>query len=136
MYKQGLHLPVLDSGLVLHLCACASRRARLYEGFDAYVNFNLDLFSPAHIMDVQTVPAAEYRERGIAMQKDKIERIVDCAFDKALAEIQVDVNRELYPAAFANEYSWLHVQKLFHLNNAAMRNAVKEALSEILGDLS
>ena len=70
------------------------------------------------------------------MQKEEIEKIVDNAFDKALANIQPAVNMELYPAAFANEYSWLRVKSVFELNNVAMRNAVKDALVTILSEMS
>jgi len=67
------------------------------------------------------------------MKKSEIERIVDASFNSALNEIQPYVNRELYPAAFANEYSWLRVKAVFDLQNKAMCAAVKNALSEILG---
>ena len=70
------------------------------------------------------------------MDKKKIEKIVDSAFDKALESIRPAVNRELYPGAFANEYSWLSVKNVFNLQNAAMRKAVKEALSIILSEQS
>lgn len=63
-----------------------------------------------------------------------IEKIVDSAFDKALDDIRPAVNRELYPAAFADEYSWLRVKSVFDLQNAAIRKAVKEALSSILNE--
>lgn len=68
------------------------------------------------------------------MQVPEIEKIVDSAFDKALDSIRPAVNSELYPAAFADEYSWLHVKSVFDLQNAAMRKAVKEALSNILSE--
>lgn len=68
------------------------------------------------------------------MQAPEIEKIVDSAFDKALESIRPAVNRELYPAAFANENSWLHVKSVFDLQNAAVRKAVKEALSAILSE--
>ena len=68
------------------------------------------------------------------MQKSDVEKIVDVAFDKAFSEVAPAVSRELYPAAFANESSWLNVKRVFELNNAAIRNAVKEALSDILSE--
>ncbi len=68
------------------------------------------------------------------MQKTDIEKIVDTSFDKALTKIAPAVNRELYPAAFANEHSWLRVKSVFDLNNAAIRRAVKEALVAILSE--
>ena len=68
------------------------------------------------------------------MQKDEIKKTVDIAFDKALSSIKPAVNQELYPTAFANEYSWLRVKKVFELNNAAIRKAVTEALCSILSE--
>ena len=66
------------------------------------------------------------------MTQTDIEKTVDCAFDQALSKIKPAINRELYPAAFADEYSWLHVQAAFDLNNTAIRFAVKEALVALL----
>ena len=66
------------------------------------------------------------------MDKAKIERVVYSSFDKALSYIQPAVNLELYPAAFANEFSWLRVKAVFELNNAAIRRAVKESLVDLL----
>lgn len=68
------------------------------------------------------------------MKKTDVEQIVDSAFDKALNAIMPLVNRELHPGAFANEYSWLRVKSVFDLQNAAIRDAVKESLSNILGE--
>ena len=66
------------------------------------------------------------------MEKTAIEKAVDTAFDSCLAEIYPLVDRELYPAAFANEYSWLRVKAVFDLQNSAIRQAVKQALSNVL----
>lgn len=66
------------------------------------------------------------------MDKMQIEKIVDASFNTALANIQPAVNAELYPAAFANEYSWLRVKAVFDLNNAAIRKAVKESFVQLL----
>ncbi len=66
------------------------------------------------------------------MTKNDIEKAVDISFDKALSRIKPAINRELYPAAFADEYSWLRVQAALELNNAAIRSAVKEALVALL----
>ena len=68
------------------------------------------------------------------MTQNDIEKAVDFSFDKALSSIKPAINRELYPAAFADEYSWLHVQAAIDLNNAAVRSAVKEALVALLAD--
>ena len=68
------------------------------------------------------------------MTKVDISKAVDTAFDSALDEIQGPVNMELYPDAFANEYSWLRVKRVFELQNVAMRKAVKIALTELFTD--
>lgn len=70
------------------------------------------------------------------MQKKEIEKIVDSAFDEAFSKIQPRLDSELYPAAFANEYSWLRVRGALNANNRAIRQAVKEALTSLLGDPS
>lgn len=68
------------------------------------------------------------------MDSNDIKKAVDHSFDKALSAIKPAINRELYPAAFANEYSWLHVKAVFDLNNAAIRSAVTDALVALLAD--
>ncbi len=70
------------------------------------------------------------------MDSASVERVVDSAFDSCLKEIQPLINRELYPAAFANEYSWLRVKAVFDLQNEAIHKAVKKALSELLSEKS
>lgn len=66
------------------------------------------------------------------MDKASIEKTVDAAFASCLEEIQPLINRELYPAAFANEYSWLRVKAVFNLQNEAISKALKKVLIEIL----
>lgn len=66
------------------------------------------------------------------MNQNDIAKAVDLSFDKALSAIKPAIDRELYPAVFANEYSWLHVKAVFDLNNTAIRSAVKEALVALL----
>ena len=66
------------------------------------------------------------------MENDRICSAVDAAFDNALKAIQPRMEGELYPAAFADSYSWLRVKNAIDLNNAAIRQAVKAALSELL----
>lgn len=68
------------------------------------------------------------------MNQEKINAAVDAAFDKALAAIQPRMDRELYPRAFAIEYSWLRVKNAIELNNAAIRQAVKAVLAEVLAE--
>ena len=66
------------------------------------------------------------------MESDKICSAVDTAFDNALKAIQPRMESELYPAAFADSSSWLRVKSAIDLNNAAIRQAVKTALRDLL----
>ena len=68
------------------------------------------------------------------MNRSEIEKIVDSSFDQALRAIRPRVDKELYPAAFANQYSWLRVKAVFDLQNQAMRAAVKDVLSQLLAE--
>lgn len=66
------------------------------------------------------------------METNRICSAVDAAFDNALKAIQPRMESELYPAAFADSHSWLRVKNAIDLNNAAIRQAVKAALLELL----
>lgn len=66
------------------------------------------------------------------MEKNIIDQVIDSAFDKALKEVQRPIALELYPAAFADDNSWQHVTKAIELNNTAIRDALKEILTELL----
>ena len=68
------------------------------------------------------------------MNRSEIEKIVDSSFDQALRAIRPRVDKELYPEAFANQYSWLRVKAVFDLQNQAMRAAVKDVLSQLLAE--
>ena len=68
------------------------------------------------------------------MNRSEIEKIVDSSFDQALRAVRPRVDKELYPAAFANQYSWLRVKAVFDLQNQALRAAVKDALSQLLAE--
>lgn len=67
------------------------------------------------------------------MDKAQIEKIVDEAFDSVLSQIEKNLETQLYPSAFANEHSWLHVKNAIKINNKAIRLAVKKSLLDILG---
>lgn len=68
------------------------------------------------------------------MLKPEIDKAVDSAFDCALDKMHKFMERELYPSAFANEYSHLRVKAVFNMQNAVICEAVKTALSEILSE--
>ena len=52
------------------------------------------------------------------MLKPEIEKAVDSAFDSALDKMHKFMEKELYPSAFANEYSHLRVKAVFNMQNA------------------
>ena len=66
------------------------------------------------------------------MQKEKIESIVDSAFDSTFKNWSSNVERELYPAAFSDEYSWIRVKKSLEINNMFLKEALKQSLYELL----
>lgn len=68
------------------------------------------------------------------MTKQEIKTIVEKCFDSSLSSFSQNMSRELYPAAFADEYSWLHVKNAISINNTLIKEAVSNALSELLSD--
>lgn len=68
------------------------------------------------------------------MDSKKINSVVDSAFDTAFSNWSNQIEKELYPSAFASEYSWLRVKNSFEINNKILKNALKQALSELLTD--
>ncbi len=68
------------------------------------------------------------------MDKSMIQKAVNASFDSALSKIQPRISRELYPAAFADENSWLHVKAVFDLQSQAIREAVTASLVKLLAD--
>lgn len=68
------------------------------------------------------------------MDSNKINNVVDAAFDNAFNSWNQKIEKELYPAAFANEYSWLRVKNSLEVNNQFLKDALKHALAELLAD--
>ena len=66
------------------------------------------------------------------MDKEKINSVVDSAFDSSFENWSKQIERELYPAAFANEYSWSRVKNSMQVNNSFLKEALKHVLSELL----
>ena len=66
------------------------------------------------------------------MDSQKINNAIDSAFDSAFTQWKTAMHKELYPAAFADEYSWLRVENSFKINNKFLKEALKEALTELL----
>mgnify|MGYP001853006604 CR=1 FL=1 len=65
------------------------------------------------------------------MDRSKINSAVDSAFDSAFKNWSHQIEKELYPAAFADEYSWLRVKNSVKINNEFLKAALKEALAEL-----
>lgn len=68
------------------------------------------------------------------MDKNKINSVIDSAFDSAFKNWSSEISRELYPSAFANEYSWLRVKRSIEINNEFLKEVLKQSLSELLDD--
>lgn len=65
------------------------------------------------------------------MDRGKINSAVDSAFDSAFKNWSHQIEKELYPAAFSDEYSWLRVKNSVKINNEFLKAALKEALAEL-----
>lgn len=68
------------------------------------------------------------------MDKERIDSVIDSAFDSTFANWSARVERELYPSAFADQYSWLRVKNSLKVNNAFLKEALKQSLYELLKD--
>lgn len=68
------------------------------------------------------------------MDKNKIDSVIDSSFDAAFSNWSDIIEKELYPAAFANEYSWIRVKNSLKLNNTLLKEALKQSLFELLND--
>lgn len=68
------------------------------------------------------------------MNKDKIDSVIDKSFDSAFENWSKQIERELYPAAFADSYSWLRVKNSLKINNSFLKEALKQSLYELLKD--
>lgn len=68
------------------------------------------------------------------MDRDKVNSIIDKAFDASFKNWNQQIDKELYPSAFADEYSWLRVKNSLKINNSLLKEALKNALSELLSD--
>ena len=69
------------------------------------------------------------------MDRDKISSVVDKAFSSSFAEWDRRIERDLYPGAFVDSYSWQHVKDALSENNRCLKEALKAALCDVLSDL-
>lgn len=68
------------------------------------------------------------------MNRNTINTVVDNAFDVSFKNWNRQIEKELYPGAFADEYSWMRVKNSLKINNSILKEALKQALSELLAD--
>lgn len=68
------------------------------------------------------------------MDRDKISEIVDTAFDSTFSTWFKQIEKDLYPSAFADEYSWLRVKNSLKVNNLFLKNSLKQVLTEVLSE--
>ena len=68
------------------------------------------------------------------MNRDNINSVVDSAFNSAFANWSSKIERELYPSAFTDEYSWLRVKHSIEINNTFLKEALKQTIAELLED--
>lgn len=68
------------------------------------------------------------------MTSTEIDEIIEKAFADAFAQWERNIEKELYPAAFADRYSWLRVKGAIAVNNTALKNALKISFSRLLSD--
>lgn len=68
------------------------------------------------------------------MDSDKIKQIVDDSFESIFSTWSEQIEHDLYPSAFANQYSWLKVKKSLDQNNRFLKEALKSVLIELLAE--
>ncbi len=68
------------------------------------------------------------------MDKQTINSIIDNAFDDSFSNWNKTIEKELYPSAFTDEYSWLRVKNAIEVNNNCLKKAIKQAISELLAN--
>lgn len=68
------------------------------------------------------------------MDCDKISKIVDAAFDSTFSTWSEQIEKDLYPSAFADEYSWLRVKNSLKVNNLFLKSSLKQILVEVLSE--
>ncbi len=68
------------------------------------------------------------------MNNNKISGAVDTAFDAAFKTWNHQIENDLYPSAFTNPHSWLAVKNSLEKNNNYLKEAMKQALYELLAE--
>ena len=72
------------------------------------------------------------KERRNNMTPEDICKIIDVSFDSAFSSWSREIEKDLYPSAFADEYSWLRVKNSIKTNNLFLKEVLKQSLVEIL----
>ncbi len=66
------------------------------------------------------------------MDNKNIKQTVDKAFQSAFSTWEKQIEKDLYPDAFANPSSWLRVKSAMAKNNDILKAAIIQALDELL----
>lgn len=69
------------------------------------------------------------------MESSKIKQIIDSSFESAFNSWEKQIESELYPDAFVDEYSWLRVKNALKINNRFLKESLQISLTEILKDI-
>ena len=68
------------------------------------------------------------------MKREQAAAAIDAAFSEAFKNWEATIERDLYPAAFADEYSWLRVKSAIARNNKCLKTAVTQAILNVLAE--
>ena len=68
------------------------------------------------------------------MDADKISKVIDTSFDSVFSSWSRKIEKDLYPSAFADEYSCLRVKDSLKTNNLFLKESLKQVLIELLAD--
>lgn len=66
------------------------------------------------------------------MDSNKVKETVDASFDSVFATWSRQIEKDLYPSAFADPYSWLKIKNSLDKNNQFLKEALKSTLIELL----
>ena len=70
------------------------------------------------------------------MNQKEIEDIVVSSFDEVFSNWKSKIEKELYPAAFANNSSWLRVKNAVMINNEYLQKAISTSLIKVIAELN
>lgn len=68
------------------------------------------------------------------MKPHEIRELVNSAFDNSFSNWTKCIEKELYPSAFTDEYSWLRVKEALRINNSFLKESLIQSFISILSD--